>query len=122
MQERALSIARTSGIESQSEHHIEAETSLVERHLRTLKHGDAFGVFDGYGDIGTPGKDGSGPEGLFFRDTRFLSRLELRLEDKRPLLLSSVIQDDNAALSVDLSNPDITGRNGPDLPRDTIYL
>ena len=122
MQERALSIARTSGIESQSEHHIEAETSLVERHLRTLKHGDAFGVFDGYGDIGTPGKDGSGPEGLFFRDTRFLSRLELRLEDKRPLLLSSVIQDDNAALSVDLANPDITGRNGPDLPRDTIYL
>ena len=124
MQERALSLTAPNGDEAQSEHRIEADTSLVERHLRTLKHGDAFGVFDGYGDIGSSDKDtdGSGPEGLFFRDTRFLSRFELRFEGKRPLLLSSVIQDDNAALSVDLANPDIDRQTGVDLPRDTIYL
>ena len=30
--------------EPRSEHHIEADTSLVGRELRTLKHGDAFAV------------------------------------------------------------------------------
>ncbi|WP_460448696.1 amylo-alpha-1,6-glucosidase [Alsobacter sp. SYSU BS001988] len=102
-----------------SEHYIEAEVSLVDRPLRTLKHEDAFAVLDAYGDIGT--RPGS-PEGLFFRDTRYLSRFELRFEGKRPLLLSSVLQDDNAALSVDLTNPDIRPQDDDGVPRDTISL
>ena len=57
------------------QHYIEIEGSLVQRALRTLKHGDAFAVFDNYGDIGVIG---TGPEGLYFNDTRFLSRYELR--------------------------------------------
>jgi len=52
------------------EHYIEVQGSLVQRRLRSLKHGDAFAVFDDYGDIGVIG---SGPEGLYFNDTRFLS-------------------------------------------------
>ena len=35
-----------------SEHYIEAQTSLVERRLRTLKTGDAFAVLDTNGDCG----------------------------------------------------------------------
>ena len=35
-----------------SEHYIEAQTSLVERALRTLKAGDAFAVLDTHGDCG----------------------------------------------------------------------
>ena len=67
-----------------SEHYIEAQTSLVEITPRTLKHGDAFMVTDTHGDIGTA--KGS-PEGLYFRDTRFLSHYQLRIAGKRPLLL-----------------------------------
>ena len=52
------------------EHYIEVQGSLVKRRLRSLKHGEAFAVFEDYGDIGVIG---SGPEGLYFNDTRFLS-------------------------------------------------
>ena len=61
-------------------YHIEAQTSLVERPLRSLKFGEAFGVLDSYGDIGVQ----PGPEGLYFQDTRYLSRLELTVEGQRP--------------------------------------
>jgi glycogen debranching enzyme len=97
---------------------IEAKTSLSDRVLRNLKHGDAFAVVDAHGDIGTV--DDSA-EGLYYRDTRFLSHLELRLEGKRPLLLSSAIHEDKAALSVELTNPDLDiGQKR--LQRDTIFI
>jgi glycogen debranching enzyme len=102
-----------------SEGYIEAHTSLVERTLRTLKTGDAFAVFDRNGDCGSVPDS---PEGLFFRDTRYLSRFELRLDGKQPLLLGSVIQDDNAALTVDLTNPDIRSGTDTALPRDIIAI
>ncbi|MGH6845382.1 MAG: amylo-alpha-1,6-glucosidase [Methylocella sp.] len=101
------------------QHYIEIEGSLVQRALRTLKHGDAFAVFDNYGDIGVIG---TGPEGLYFNDTRFLSWYELRFEGKRPLLLSSVVQDDNAALSVNLANPDVHIDGVISLPRGAIAI
>ena len=102
-----------------SEYEIEAHTSLVDRPLRTLKHGDAFAVLDSSGDIGTE-KDT--PEGLFYRDTRFLSHFELRIDGKRPLLLSSVALEDKSALAVDLTNPDIPLGEDEKLPRDTIFI
>ena len=101
------------------EHYIEVQGSLVQRRLRTLKHGDAFAVFDDYGDIGVIG---GGPEGLYFNDTRFLSWYGLRFDGKRPLLLSSVVEDDNAALSVNLANPDVHADGVISLPRDTIAI
>ena len=100
-----------------SEYEIEAKTSL--RTLRNLKHGDAFAVLDSFGDIGTIGDTA---EGLYYRDTRFLSRFELRIEGKRPLLLSSIVHEDKAALSVELTNPDIKLGSDGKLPRDTIFL
>src|SRR5215203_6794913 len=101
-----------------SEYDIETHTSLIDRPLRTLKHGDAFAVLDSYGDIGTVPDTA---EGLFYHDTRYLSHYELRIEGKRPLLLSSAMHEDKAALSVDLTNPDLP--LGVDrLPRDSIFL
>ena len=71
-----------------------AATQAVGRLRRTLKDGDTFAVLDRHGDItATP----SGPDGLFYQDTRYLSHLELRINDKRPLLLGSNIRDDNSA-------------------------
>jgi glycogen debranching enzyme len=101
-----------------SEYEIEAKTSLTDRALRNLKHADAFAVLDSHGDIGSVPDTA---EGLFYRDTRFLSRLELRIEGKRPLLLSSAVHEDKAALSVELTNPDLRIGEGK-LPRDTIFL
>jgi glycogen debranching enzyme len=112
-------IVQTGAAEGLSEYYIEAQTSLVERPLRTLKGGDGFVVLDAYGDLGiVPGS----PEGLFFHDTRHLSRFELRFEGRRPLLLSSVIQDDNAALNVDLTNPDVRLDQDSGTPRDIIAI
>ena len=101
------------------EHYIETQTSLVERVLRTLKQGDTFAVLDTYGDIGTFGET---PEGIFMRDTRYLSLFEMRFEGRRPLLLGSVIQNDNAALTVDLANPDIVVGDKTVFPRDIISI
>ncbi|MEZ2409181.1 glycogen debranching N-terminal domain-containing protein [Bosea sp. RCC_152_1] len=106
--------------EPSSDHALDAHPSLVERPLRTLKSGDTFAVLDSHGDIGiTPDTS----EGLFCNDTRHLSRLELFFEDKRPLLLGSVIQDDNTALTVDLANPEIIRSDGSTaIPRDAIAI
>lgn len=122
MSERVVSPAsgyNENSPEQRPEHSIETQTSLVERALRTLKAGDAFAVLDIQGDCGSVPDC---PEGLFFEDTRYLSRFELRLDGKRPLLLGSVIQDDNAALTVDLTNPDILSGEKTLLPRDMIAL
>src|SRR4029453_7465583 len=83
---------------------IPAATSLQERRPRTLKHGDSFGVFDPNGDaVAGPGS----PEGLYHRDTRYLSHLLVTLDGQRPMLLSSTLRDDNAMLTCDLTNPDL---------------
>ncbi len=105
--------------EADEDYSVEISASLVERKLHVLKSGDAFAVFDSAGDV-TSGEDL--PEGLYFRDTRHLSRWATRIEGQPFLLLSSTMQDDNAALSVDLSNPKIHLRSGEALARDTIAL
>ncbi|WP_430910494.1 amylo-alpha-1,6-glucosidase [Methylobacterium sp. sgz302541] len=102
------------------QYHIEAQTSLVDRPLRSLKFGEAFAVLDTFGDIGMA----PGPEGLYFQDTRYLSRLHFTIEGQRPLLLSSVMQDDNGALSVDMTTPDIRidAHDETSIPREVIAI
>jgi glycogen debranching enzyme len=109
-----------SGPESDvSQFYIPAITSLQERRLRALKHGDTFGLFNHYGDI-VPFR--GAPDGAYHRDTRHLSRLELRLNDQRPLLLGSTVRDDNAVLAVDLTNSDLYEGGDLVLPRDMLHL
>src|SRR5690606_26639861 len=98
---------------------ITASVSLPERRLRTLKHGHTFGLFDPHGDI-IPGP--GSPDGLYHDDTRFLSGLQMELAGRRPLLLSSNVQDNNALLSVDLTNPDIFDGDRLVLAKDVIHL
>src|SRR4029079_513022 len=89
--------------------YIPATGSLEERRLRTLKHGDMFALFDHNGDA-VPG-NGS-PDGIYYRDTRYLSHFYLTLEGQRPVLLSSILRDDNATLTVNLTNPDLQDPTG----------
>jgi glycogen debranching enzyme len=102
-----------------SQYRIAASATLQERRTRTLKHGDTFAVFDHRGDIGSePGSS----EGLYQRDTRILSQFTVLLEEARPLLLSSTIQDDNATFSADMSNPDLLMGDVVALRREQIHL
>ena len=75
--------------------------------MRTLKHGQTFAVFDRRGDI-IPAAGSA--DGIYHHDTRYLSHLELRLDNTPLLLLSSNVQEDNAVLSVDLANPGMLSR------------
>ncbi len=94
-------------------------TGSSTRPRRTLKQGDCFAVFDSHADIGAaPG----GPDGIFFCDTRYLSHLEMLLSDKQPLLLGSVVRDDNSFLTVDLTNPDIYHNEKLVQPKDMLHV
>src|SRR5258708_7401625 len=62
------------------------------------------------------------PDGLYHLDTRFLSRLELRLNGGLPRLLSSNAADNNAVLNFDLTNPDSIYADGTVLRRELVYV
>ena len=101
-------------------HAITTSVSLHEMRPRVLKRDDTFAVLDRNGDALSAA---GGPEGLYHRDTRHLSRLELRLAGVKPLLLSSAVSDDGAVLTCDLTNPDIAGDGRrPELERDQLHL
>lgn len=89
------------------------------RPRRTLKANDTFAVVDSHGDIGASSGD---PDGVFNNDTRYLSRLELTINDLEPLLLGSNVRDDNTMLTVDLTNPDVYVRDRLVLPKDTVHI
>jgi glycogen debranching enzyme len=89
------------------------------RPRRTLKYGDSFVVVDTHGDIGASAGDA---DGLFHNDTRFLSQLELLVNGLQPLLLGSNLRDDNALLSVDLTNPDFYVEGKIALQKDLLHI
>jgi glycogen debranching enzyme len=94
-------------------------TGPAARPRRSLKHDDTFIVLDSHGDIGA---SAGGPDGLFNSDTRYLARLELLLDDLQPLLLGSNLRDDNSALTVDLTNPDIYRDGRILLQKDMLHI
>lgn len=77
----------------------------------TVKDDDLFLVTDTMGNIsGCSLADGGNPSmGLFCRDTRFLSRLELQIDGRSPVLLSSTAEK-GFAVSVLCTNPKIDDR------------
>src|SRR5215470_5059063 len=86
---------------------------------QALKYGDTFVVLDNRGDIGT---SFVGSSGLFHEDTRHLSRLELLLNGKPPLLLGSNIRDDNTAFFIDLTNPDLIDGQRIVMDKDRVHI
>jgi glycogen debranching enzyme len=86
---------------------------------RVLKHGDCFAVLDALGNVQA---DGPAAEGLFFEDTRYLSRLLNSVGGLRPVLLSSSVIEGNDTLSVDLANPDLFDGTYLRLPRATLHI
>ena len=103
----------------EDEYYVRASSALADDRTRVLKYGDTFAVFNRYGDIEHLG---TSHFGLFHAETRYLSRLTLRLNQKQPLLLSSTVREDNAFLSVDLTNVDTNLNGNGELPRGTVHL
>src|SRR5881409_703177 len=102
-----------------NEFYIRSSSARVDVRTRVLKQGDTFAVFDRFGDIET---FGTGEIGLYYQDTRFLSRLTLRLGKDRPLLLSSTVREDNAVMAVDGTNSDAWRDSEIVIPRGTVHV
>ncbi len=106
-------------IKVQDQFYILATSGRIDDRSRVLKEGDAFAIFDHMGDVVPLGL---GEQGLFFEGTRFLSRLELRLGQVRPLLLSSTVKATNDLLLADLTNPDVPIEGHLVIPRGTLHV
>ncbi|MBW4665151.1 MAG: amylo-alpha-1,6-glucosidase [Chroococcus sp. CMT-3BRIN-NPC107] len=80
----------------------------------TIKDDDIFLVTDTLGNIsGCLMDDRTASMGLFCNDTRFLSRLEMQIEGRSPVLLSSTAEK-GFLLSILCTNPHIEDRLKPD--------
>ena len=111
--------ARVTDIGLDDPYYIAAPSPPAGERDRVLKHGDTFAVFDHHGDIRPVGMK---EQGVFHEGTRFLSCLALRLGRGGPLFLSSTVNQENAILTVDLTNPDIRDGDRITVPRGTLHL
>ena len=98
---------------------IVAEAERPAAPSRVLKAGDTFAVFNHRGDMIPPE---AGEHGLFFNGTRFLSRFELMLGRRHPILLSSTITDDNLVFTANLTNADVRAPERIVLPHGEIHV
>lgn len=100
-------------------YYILSTSSLADDRVRVLKHGETFAVFDRRGNAEPLG---TSVQGVYPEETRYLSLWVLRLQNLRPLLLSSWIKDDNASLTVDVTNPDLYANGQMVVPRGTLHI
>jgi glycogen debranching enzyme len=91
----------------------------AEEKPQTLKRDALFGCFDRHGDI-VPWEGSD--QGLYAEDTRYLSRLELRLDGARPLHLNTAVRDDGSVLAVELMNPDLQRGDRIAVPKGSVHL
>jgi glycogen debranching enzyme len=90
------------------------------RRSRVLADGQSFAVFDVGGDILDSPLEALG---FFYRDTRYLSRFELRIHGSAPYFLNSYLSDDKSQLRINLTNPDLNQHSHAiRLPRDLIQI
>ncbi|POY37319.1 amylo-alpha-1,6-glucosidase [Solitalea longa] len=109
-------------IQLENKFYISANSSYADDRTKILNQTDTFGIFDRWGDIKQLGEE---VQGLYHQGTRFISNLEFKINNMRPLLLSSAIKEENELLSVDLTNPAILfseKENKTSIPKDAIYI
>ena len=103
------------------EYYVRASSALADDRTRVLKYGDIFLIANRFGDIEHLG---ASRFGLFYAESRHLSRFSLRLNQLQPLLLGSAVGEDNAFLAVDVTNVDSPEPSSPDadLPRGSVHV
>ena len=83
-----------------------------------IKEGDLFLYSDALGQA--PGSEDS-VLGLYYRDTRYLSRYELTIAGRQPVLLSSTAERGYAA-TVELTNLEARSPDGHTLPQASVHV
>ncbi len=106
-------------IKVENQYYIRATSPILDDRVRVLKSGDTLGIFDRYGDIE---RVGPGSHGLYFHDTRFLSRYVLRLENGPLQLLGSTLREQERSLIVNLANADIVVDGRVAVRRETVHI
>ncbi|HWP58961.1 MAG TPA: glycogen debranching N-terminal domain-containing protein [Candidatus Acidoferrales bacterium] len=100
--------------------YVVASALTSRRPTRVLANGESFAVFEFGGDIIESPLE---PLGFFHRDTRYLSRFELRIAGETPYLLNSYTSNEGAQLRINLSNPDFySGGDVIRLPRNSLQI
>jgi glycogen debranching enzyme len=103
-----------------SDFYILASSLASRRSTRVLAGGESFALLDAGGDILESPLEALG---FFHRDTRYLSRFELKIAVEIPYLLNSYLSDDHAQLRVNLTNPDLQVHGGAiGLARNSIQI
>src|ERR1700751_3460700 len=102
-----------------NEFYVATGSPPLEERVRVLKYGPMFAVFDRFGDIRI---SGLGEHGIYYRGTRFLSRLTLIFGHTPPLFLSSGVRADNVLFSADLTNVDLIRDDKVVLPKGSVHL
>jgi glycogen debranching enzyme len=92
-------------IELENKFYIAADSSYTDTQIKVVNHVDTFGIFDRWGDIRQWGHEAPG---IYHEGTRFISGLEFRINEERPLFLSSAIKEEDESLTVDLTNDAFT--------------
>ena len=92
----------------ESKFHITADVANADDRIKVLNHSNTFAIFDCWGDVHPHGKK---IHGIYHQGTRFINKLELKINDQKPVLLSSAIKEDNEILSVHLTNPFLSDCN-----------
>lgn len=100
-------------------YYILASSTYADDLVHTLNFGDTFAVFDRWGDINPIGRK---LQGIYHRGTRFISNMQLELNNYRPILLSSNIKYENELLSVDLTNPPMNDLEGKPILQGTLHI
>ncbi len=100
-------------------YYILATSPSIDDQNKVLKSGNSFAIFDRFGDIQPLGL---GEQGIFYQGTRFISRLELRIDKKRPLLLNSKLNQENNLFVIDLTNPDFKINGDTIIPRGSLHI
>lgn len=96
-----------------------ATSSRADDRTLGLKQGETFGLFDRHGDIQ---HIGIGDQGLYHEGSRFLSRFELSINQRRPMLLNSMVKNDNSLMTVDLTTPDLYVSGQRSIPKGTLHI
>jgi glycogen debranching enzyme len=103
-----------------SDFYIRASSLGSRRATRALANGESFAVFEVGGDILESPFEALG---FFHRDTRHLSRFELKIAGESPYYLNSYTSDENAELRINLTNPDLgVSAERVELPRTSIQI
>ena len=100
-------------------YYVRATSALADARLCILKCGSTLASLNRFGDVEGPS---FGQTGIFHLEARHLSRFVLQINGAQPMLLNSIIHDDNSFLSVDLTNPDLKLKSGTSLSSETIHF